>query len=173
MTYADAQPRATAIKRDVLARRMPPWGAVKGFGQFRNDQSLMQEQIELIQRWVDGGARRGNNPRLMPKAPAFGAQPAAVVPADTIRVSGPHTLRESVVLDGLLPEQVPAHRSLQIVAERPDGTIEPLVWLYEYDGRYADPFLFRQPLHLPAGSAIRGVPADAVIALLPVSSPDK
>jgi hypothetical protein len=27
---------------------MPPWGAVKGFGQFRNDQSFSQEQIELI-----------------------------------------------------------------------------------------------------------------------------
>ena len=47
MTYSDAQPRANEIKDAVLNRRMPPWGAVKGFGSFRNDQSLMQEQIEL------------------------------------------------------------------------------------------------------------------------------
>ncbi len=67
MTYLDAQPRANAIKDAVLSRRMPPWGAVKGFGHFRNDQSLTQEQIELITKWVDGGIRRGNNPRLLPR----------------------------------------------------------------------------------------------------------
>src|SRR5688572_7316428 len=55
MTYGDAQPRGNEIKDAVLARRMPPWGAVKGFGDFKNDQGLMQEQIELVARWVDGG----------------------------------------------------------------------------------------------------------------------
>ena len=69
MTYADVQPRGNAIKDAVLARRMPPWGAVKGFGNFRNDQSLTQEQIELITKWVDGGIRRGNNPRMLPEFP--------------------------------------------------------------------------------------------------------
>ena len=68
-----AQPRGNEIKDAVLARRMPPWGAVKGFGNFRNDQSLMQEQIELFARWVDGGIRRGNNPRQLPKVPTFTA----------------------------------------------------------------------------------------------------
>ena len=38
MTYQEAQPHASAIKDSVLARRMPPWGAVKGFGDFRNDR---------------------------------------------------------------------------------------------------------------------------------------
>ena len=33
MTYQEAQPRAVAIKDAVLARQMPPWGAVKGFGE--------------------------------------------------------------------------------------------------------------------------------------------
>src|SRR5262245_66220544 len=55
MTYAEAQPRATEIKTAVLSRRMPPWGAVKGFGDFRNDTGLTQEQIELVASWVEGG----------------------------------------------------------------------------------------------------------------------
>ncbi len=38
MTYQEAQPHASAIKDTVLSRRMPPWGAVKGFGNFRNDR---------------------------------------------------------------------------------------------------------------------------------------
>ena len=67
LTYRDAQPRANEIKDAVLSRRMPPWGAVKGFGSFRNDLSLSQEQIETIARWVDGGIRRGNGPLQLPK----------------------------------------------------------------------------------------------------------
>jgi hypothetical protein len=167
MTYADAQPHGNAIKDAVLARRMPPWGAVKGFGQFRNDQSLMQEQIEVIQRWVDGGLRRGNNPRMLPSAPTFAANPVTpAAPFGQLRVSGVFTLRASAHLDGLLPERVPATRSLRIVAERPDGVVVPLVWLHEYDGRFSHPFFFRQPLSLPAGTVIRGVPSDAVVTLL-------
>jgi len=34
MTYAAARPWAVAIKQEVLERQMPPWGAVKGFGDF-------------------------------------------------------------------------------------------------------------------------------------------
>jgi len=48
MTYKQVQPRAAAVKDAVLSRRMPPWGAVKGFGSFRNDEGLSQEQISLI-----------------------------------------------------------------------------------------------------------------------------
>ena len=59
MTYAEARPWAVAIKEEVLSRRMPPWGAVKGFGDFRNDQGLTSEQIEWITAWVGGGVPEG------------------------------------------------------------------------------------------------------------------
>src|SRR5260370_118781 len=55
MTYADGRPWAVAMKEEVLARRMPPWGAIKGFGDYRNDQALTPEQMEIIVSWVDGG----------------------------------------------------------------------------------------------------------------------
>src|SRR5262252_9839684 len=61
MTYPEVQPRAVAIRDAVLARRMPPWGAVKGFGTFRNDQALTQEQIELVNSWIANDLPRGNN----------------------------------------------------------------------------------------------------------------
>ena len=166
MTYVDAQPRTDAIRESVLSRRMPPWGAVKGFGNFRNDQALTQEQIELMTRWVNGGARRGNNPRMLPKPPTFESPRPVTVPATAIKVSGQLKLATAVTLDGLVPVSVPAGRSLQIVAAVPTGEIEPLVWLYEYDDRYQHPFLFRRPIQLPAGTMIRGVTADAVIALI-------
>ena len=78
MTYAEARPWAAAIKEEVLERRMPPWGAVKGFGEFKDDQGLTQEQIELIADWVEGGAPEGD-PKLLPKVPEFAgsAQPGS------------------------------------------------------------------------------------------------
>jgi hypothetical protein len=75
-----------------------------------------------------------------------------------------------VSVDGVLPEAIPIGSSMQITAVLPTGTIQPLVWLYEYAERYRHPFLFRKPLMLPAGTVIRGVQAPARIFLLPANS---
>ena len=165
LTYKDVQPRANAIKAAVLARTMPPWGAVKGFGNFRDDQSLSQEQIELITKWVDGGIRRGNNPAMLPKPPEFKPSPRISNTASR-PIRGTVTLDRAIVLDGLLAEQVMPDQSFQVVAVLPGGHVEPLLWLHGYDPRYAHPFLLRTPLHLPAGTVIRGVPTNVVLVLL-------
>src|SRR6202171_1411842 len=70
MTYNEARPWAVAIKEETLERRMPPWGAVKGFGDFRDDQGLTQEELHLISDWVEGGAPEGD-PALLPKLTEF------------------------------------------------------------------------------------------------------
>jgi hypothetical protein len=167
LTYLDAQPRANEIKDAVLSRRMPPWGAVKGFGSFRNDQSLTEEQIELVRRWVDAGIRRGNNPGMLPKVPTFADASRFTAPSGTRRISGQTTIDAPLVVDGVFPEMIAGHSSLRVVARRPDGRLEPLVWLHEYDPRFPHVFLFRRPLELPSGSTILGVPSDAVVALVP------
>jgi mono/diheme cytochrome c family protein len=165
MTYQDVQPRLVEMKTAVLNRRMPPWGAIKGFGEFKNDQALTQEQIELIVDWVQNDAPRGNNGRALPAEPSFpAATPAAYVPVKA--VSGATTLERSLVLDGLLPERISSNQSVRITAALPDGSVEPLIWLHQYDDRYKHPFLFRKAVRLPAGTVIRGVPADAVVGLL-------
>lgn len=170
LTYRDAQPRAIAIRDAVLSRRMPPWGAVKGFGDFRNDQALTQEQIELVAGWVVGGMAKGNNPNAVPALPKFEAPAAFLDPINRIAVSGTLTLKQAVSVDGVLPEAIPIGSSMQITAVLPTGTVQPLVWLYEYGERYRHAFLFRKPLMLPAGTVIRGVQAPARIFLLPVNS---
>ena len=167
MTYREAQPRGNEIKEAVLFRRMPPWGAVKGFGDFRNDGGLTQEELELITDWVDGGMARGNNPNVLPPLPKFSKPTLFKVPKDAISVSGDWTLERPLSLDGLIPDKVPEGASLEVVAALPDGGIQPLVWLYEYKDSYQHPFWFRQSLHLPAGTIIRGVPPDAKIVLMP------
>ena len=58
-TYKEARPWAVAIKEEILERKMPPWGAVPGFGHFANDMSLTGREMSLILSWADGGAPSG------------------------------------------------------------------------------------------------------------------
>ena len=67
-TYEDARPWAKAIKEELLEKRMPPWHAVKGYGEFRNSPSLTQRDVDLIVNWVEGGAPKGDEKDL-PTAP--------------------------------------------------------------------------------------------------------
>ena len=149
-----------------MTRRMPPWGAVKGFGNFRNDQGLTQEQTNLIVDWVDGGARRGNNQNVLPKEPKFKKPSAFKIPENSIKVSGEMKVDRPLIVDGLWPEKVPDGDSFQIVAALPDGSLEPLLWLYEYKESHRHPFLFRKPIELPVGTVIRGVPPNAAVILM-------
>src|SRR5262245_21470051 len=59
LTYDQARPWAKAIKRKVVAREMPPWGADPKFGKFKDDPSLTPQQINTIAAWADGGAPKG------------------------------------------------------------------------------------------------------------------
>jgi hypothetical protein len=165
MTYSQARPWAVAIKEEVLSRRMPPWGAVKGFGDFRDEQALTPEQLELITSWVEGGVPEGVEKDL-PPVPKWDHGHATQIP-QIGTISGSYTLKHDVKLGGLLPMTVPANASLRISASLPDGRIEPLLWLQNYKPQFGHPFLFRTPQVLPAGTVINGVPATAKIALLP------
>jgi hypothetical protein len=165
MTYDDARPWAKAIQEEVLERRMPPWGAIKGFGDFRNDQALTPEQMELVADWVEGGAPEGE-PGDLPQPPKPAAAPAPEKTGGALTLSGDTNLLRPMVLAGILPKKVDAKISFQITAELPDGRIEPLLWLQPFKPAYAHTFWFRAPLKLPKGTAIRGIPAGAAVVLL-------
>ena len=97
LTYTEARPWAVAIKEEVLSRRMPPWGAVKGFGDFKDDGGLSAEQIELIMAWVDGGVPEGER-KFLPARPKPAAKGA--VPRGGIRASKDFTLPENASSSG-------------------------------------------------------------------------
>jgi mono/diheme cytochrome c family protein len=167
MTYKDARPWVVAIREEVLRRTMPPWGAVKGFGDFRNDNSLTPEEIERIVAWSEGGVPEGD-PKDMPSPPQLASETA--VPRHVrgeIVISGPVQLTARFLLDGIVPVKVPANAQFQLIAELPDGSIEPLLWLKDYRPEFGHPFWFRRPLELPARTRISGLPAGATLRLLP------
>jgi len=165
-TYKEARPWAKAIGEEVLQRRMPPWGAVKGFGDFRNDKGLTEEQLELIVDWEEGGAPEGEAKDL-PASPKISSPQATAHRIGEIAIGSDLKLARPFRLDGLFPKTVADGMSFQITAELPDGSIEPLLWLKNYKKAYEHPFLLRRPMELPAGTMIRGVPSGASVTLMP------
>jgi hypothetical protein len=70
LTYKEARPWAKSIREKVINRTMPPWHADPHIGQFKNDRSLTQQEIDTIVAWVDQGAKEGN-PKDLPPTPKF------------------------------------------------------------------------------------------------------
>jgi hypothetical protein len=150
ITYEQARPWAKAIRDEVLSRRMPPWGAVKGFGEFRNDLSLTQEEITRIAQWVEGGAPEGD-PVYLPPVPKL--SPADPIPAGLRVRRLPST---GALVIGIRP--LTDVQGSKIWAQLPGGIIEPLLWLREYKQKWNRMFLFVDPLNLPAGTTLVAEP---------------
>lgn len=158
--FEDASPWAKAIRDEVISRRMPQWGAVKGFGDFRDDLSLTEEEITRIAEWVEGGAPEGDS-RYLPAAvpPAYEQPP---LPASArIRVT---TLRKSAALLGIRPVRDVANA--KVTAVEPDGTVRPLIWLMNYQAKWNRTFVYREPIRLPAGTRIVSEPVTALELLV-------
>lgn len=170
-TYDDARPWAKAIRDEVNARRMPPWGAVKGVGEFRGDPSLSQIEIDMIVNWVEGGAPKGDDVYL-PPAPRFSAERGAPRTGRelTVTTGAALTLSAPAELDGLRPVRLVAGESLEVTAYRPDGGVERLIWIRDWRPQWERTYYFLHPVRLPMGTRIAaysGKPAEAAIALAP------
>lgn len=159
--YEQARPWAKAIKQQVLSRQMPPWGAVKGFGDFANDRSLTYAEREMIVDWVEGGA---------PQGPPLAGDPLPSVERPVIQALGSRvTVQQSAVLSrplqlaAISPVSPAAISSARVMAQLPDGSLEPLLWLYRWDAKWKVRYLYRNPVALPAGTRILTEPPITVM----------
>ena len=162
VSYEEARPWAKAIKEEVLERRMPPWGAVKGFGDFADDVSLSEREIAMFVNWVEGGAPKGEE-LYAPPAPVLDAPPETP-PApggEELRLRGTLTLKRGWTAVGIRPQQLQAGASLQVIAQRPDGSVEHLIWILNYRPEWQRTYVYRSPVKLPKGTRIQIVPAGA------------
>ncbi|MFL6449950.1 MAG: hypothetical protein ACJ746_20045 [Bryobacteraceae bacterium] len=153
ITYEEARPWAVSIKEQVLSRAMPPWGAVKGFGDLSPDNSLTQEEIMIIAAWVVGGAPEGN-PASLPKPSAVidTAPPTPLVDALVIETRA--RLAKGIDTSGVKPIENRTISSAKIIARLPSAEVLPMVWLYRFDGRSKRIFSFRSPVYLPPGTIV-------------------
>ena len=153
-TYEEVRPWAVSIKEQVLSKAMPPWGAVKGFGDLAPDHALSQEEMY-------GYCRLGNW-RCAAGRSCIGAAsrlctlptPTRLSLADVLAVPTRVTLARPLELSAIKPAPLEKVMSARIIARFPDGRIQPLLWLYQYDPAWKATFRFRTPIRLPAGTEI-------------------
>ena len=166
IAYQEARPWAKAIQEQVLTRRMPPWNAVKGFGEFKNDSGLTQEDIEIIADWAEGGAPEGN-PLYLPAAPHLHPEEEQEsTGALHVQFSGSKAIEQMVEAIGIRPAEVPPNGVLQAIAQFPDGRIEPLLWVQQFNPSFDGVYLFRRVLRFPKGTKIEVTPPAGGVTLL-------
>jgi hypothetical protein len=62
--YEQSSAYAREIKRVTQAHIMPPWHAVKGYGEFKNERRLSDADVDTLARWADAGAPLGDTKDL-------------------------------------------------------------------------------------------------------------
>lgn len=151
-SYREARPWATAIKEEVLTRRMPKWHAARGYGAFSNDPSLSPFEIALIAAWADGGAPEGAAAETAVKPGDEQARQARVPPgAREIPFTCEGPLPEGTLLAVRPALATGASTGLAVVL--PDR-VEVLVWIRDFDPDFTTTYWLRAPIALPPGSRL-------------------
>ncbi len=65
-TYRDARSWSKMIAEVVETERMPPWYAVDGIGEWKNDRSLTPEEKATLLEWIASHGPRGRDEELPP-----------------------------------------------------------------------------------------------------------
>ena len=91
LSYDEARPWAKSIRNVTTERTMPPWFADPEHGEFVEDPSLTDSEIDALTRWVAAGAPAGDLSKA-PEPPSFSSewklgQPDAVFVAPEYEVS--------------------------------------------------------------------------------------
>jgi hypothetical protein len=88
------------------------------------------------------------------------------------RMRAETTLKSASTIASLWPRLGPGARSLEVTAIRPDGSVEPMLWVNNYRAEWPAPYILKEPLTLPAGTrllmtAYYDNPTDAALAAKP------
>ena len=132
------------------------------YSRTAEDLGLTQEEMEYISDWVEGGAPEGNPKMLPKKADAKKWQdPESPAGSSELDVAAGAKLADSASVLAIRPKGLAKGASVQVIAARPDGTFEPLLWIYNFNPEFARTYYYTSPVALPAGTEIEMSPADA------------
>ena len=106
VTYQDARKHAGLIAQVTQSKQMPPWKAQPGYGHFKNERILSEQDVATLAKWADEKAPEGD-PSLAPPLPEFAnegewqlGKPDLVVQMSqpfTVYASGPDVFRCFIV----------------------------------------------------------------------------
>ena len=89
--FENAKLHASMIAAVTESRRMPPWKAVHGYGEFRDENRLTDGEIALVKTWTKAGAPRGDR-KQESKPPTFSSEWALGTPDLVVSQSKPFNL---------------------------------------------------------------------------------
>lgn len=123
LTYADAKKRGKNLLAVVEDRYMPPWHPKPGYGAFRNDPRLSDEQIKTLRAWVEGGMVEGPADRL-PPLPAFATGWQLGEPDVVVSTSGAYEVPASgrdIYRNFAIPLALPEDKWITAIEVRPSA----------------------------------------------------
>jgi len=124
LSFEDAKSRAVRIAAVTRTRYMPPWLPEPGFGDFAGERRLSEEQIALIQAWVEGGAREGD-PKDLPPVPEWDEVWKLGEPDLVIEMTEPYMLAAAgrdIFRNFVIPIPITSTRWVKAVELRPGNT---------------------------------------------------
>jgi hypothetical protein len=170
-TYEQTWVQGKKIRASILARHMPPWGAVSGYGQFVNGNSLTLRETQFLVSWVEGLGPR-NAGTVFANVVDAGVRPAAVraqphvghwqagepdltreLPANTIAAGQTNEVRRTTVDPGLT-----ADRQIRAVEFQPGDrrVVRAAFFSVQETGQWIGSWTpWHGMMELPEGSAYR------------------
>jgi Cu/Ag efflux protein CusF len=105
ITYEQTYRARWQIRQDALTRHMAPWAAVPGYGDFVNDNSLTQREIDFVTSWAESFGPRNNGAVDSGVVPGAAAPKPVQAHADfTTWVQGPPDLLLPVPSAAVAPQ---------------------------------------------------------------------
>lgn len=122
-TYKDVRKHGRLIAEIIRSKIMPPWKTVPGYGDFVGERRLTDEQIALVQKWVDAGMPEGKANDL-PTPPTFRSGWQLGTPDIVYTMHEPYQLPAEgtdVLRNFVLPLELPQGKYIRAVEFRPSN----------------------------------------------------
>jgi hypothetical protein len=123
-TYEHTRKRAGDIVTVTADRSMPPWRAVRGFGQrFQHDRSLPAADLATLAAWARAGAPLGDPAELPPKA-SFPEEWALGTPDLVLEIPEAYSIAAAggdIYRCFVLPTNLPRDIDISAIEYRPDN----------------------------------------------------
>ena len=125
LTFEEVKRHAHQIAAVTQSRYMPPWQPEPGYGEFRDERRLTEEQIRTIADWVNAGCPQGPAQEAL-APPEFPSGWELGPPDLVLEVSKPLSVRASgtdVFWNFILKPDLKYTRYIRAIEIRPSGSI--------------------------------------------------
>jgi hypothetical protein len=64
------------------------------------------------------------------------------------------SIKSATTIAAMWPRLGPGARSVELTAIRPDGSVEPMLWVNSFRPEWPAPYIMKEPIALPAGTRL-------------------